>query len=90
MRTNAQQTNRYFAALWSAATLVVGMMILVVMLTSELIPDLAFVVIIVLNSVAFGGLGFLHGITLIVAREHDARNTQQNGVVGGQEDYHIG
>jgi hypothetical protein len=76
VRSNVQQTNRYFSALWSVAALIIGAMVLVVILTTKSIPPWVFIIIIVLNSVAFGGLGFLHGITLFVAREHDARNVE--------------
>lgn len=76
MRSNEQQTHRYFGAVWAALALVIGIGIVTVLIVHEPIPDYAYVISIVLTGIAAGVIGFLHGITVFVAREHDAREAE--------------
>jgi hypothetical protein len=76
VRTNSQNINRYFTAVWSAYVLVGVALIFATITVDD--PTLRIVVAAAMLIVSGVGcvIGFMHGITLFVAREHDARNAE--------------
>lgn len=77
MRTKEQNAKRYFSAIWAVLTLVGGVLAVSVALVDEPIPDYAFIITVIVASVAAAVIGFLHGITLFVARAHDAEDSAE-------------
>jgi hypothetical protein len=76
VRTKSQNVNRYFTAVWSVYVLVGVALIFATVTVDD--PTLRIVVAaatLILSGVG-GVIGFVHGITLFVAREHDARDVE--------------
>lgn len=78
MRTVEQNAKRYFTALWSIYVMMMIGFIAMIIIADDRIPDVAAIIAIVMTSVAAGGIAFLHGITLIVARQRDAAPKQKS------------
>lgn len=81
MRTNEQGVKRYFGALWSIHLLLIVTMTVVVLVASERVPDVAVIFAVIITTVMAAVIGFLHGISIFVARERDAAEAiKRNGV----------
>lgn len=72
MRTRVQGTQRYFASVWSIYALATGAIIVGFFLSDRAVPDWLIAVLLLLWSGIAAAIGFLHGITIFVARERDA------------------
>lgn len=73
MRTQVQGVKRYFMSIWSVYTFVTGLLFVGIFLLDDPNPDWAVVALALLASVSAGIIGFFQGITLFVARQHDAK-----------------
>lgn len=72
-RTNVQGTQRYFTTLWALYALTLTALNVMIVLIDKPTPDWAFITMTIIITLTAGALGCVHGITLLVAREHDAR-----------------
>lgn len=77
MRTREQNAKRYFGALWYIFLLLITAMSMVALIAKEPIPDFAFIIAMIGASIGAAVVGFLHGITLFVAREQDQADREK-------------
>lgn len=71
MRTRVQGTQRYFASIWSVYALATGVIITGIFITDNPVADWLSALGLVVWSMIAAAIGFLHGITIFVARERD-------------------
>lgn len=74
MRTRVQGTQRYFASIWSVYALSTGTIIVGLFIADSPVADWFIAVMLTVWSAVAGAIGFLHGITIFVARERDAED----------------
>lgn len=74
MRTREQNTQRYFASIWSVYVLSTGAIIVGFFITDSSVADWFIAVVLTVWSAVAAVIGFLHGITIFVARERDAED----------------
>lgn len=72
VRTKEQNTRRYFTAVWSAFVFITAVVVMFIFAVEKPTPDFVVAAVLVLGSIVAGIIGFLHGITIFVAREKDA------------------
>lgn len=70
-RTNEQATKRYFTAIWSIFVTMLVTMIVLVLVVDKPVPDLAFGFAVIVSTIGAGLIGFIHGITIFIARQKD-------------------
>jgi hypothetical protein len=76
VRTNVQGVKRYFTAAWSLLILLLVAGAVGLTLKPGFTPDWIAIVFATGISLLSGILGFINGITLFVAREHDTRDAR--------------
>lgn len=81
MRTKTQGVTRYFTAVWSGFMSVVILVVVAGATVDTTSLDVGMAIAAGVLSAMGGVIGFIHGITLFVARQHDARDVAADGDV---------